>query len=66
MSCWNSCKGCQEGGLVLQVAVTEAETSVSPRGTLWEHHQAGLLGIEQRRCGEWAVLSADDRPGLTT
>lgn len=56
--------------MVLQVVVTEAETSDSPRGmprgTLQESQQAGILGLEQRRCGEWAVLSADDRPGLTT
>lgn len=64
----DSCRSC-EGGVTgaavpgLQVAATEAGTAESPRqGSWWE----GVLGMKQSRCGEWAVLSAGDRPGIRT
>lgn len=66
MSRCDSCRRC-EGGVIgaavpsLQVAAMEAGTSESPRqGSRWE----GVLGMKQSRCGEWAVFSAGDRPGI--
>lgn len=68
MSCYDFCRSC-EGGVAgvavsgLQVAAAEAGTSESPRqGSRW----AGVLGMKQSRCGERAVLSAGDRPGIRT